>query len=151
MEKQEIIIEIAKEYSDDIFMAVAKLVRQLGENFIPVTEDHVREILAAEDTTLLLARTADTHEIVGMVTLIVYRIPYYKKGWIEDFVVDSSQRGLGIGEKLLTQAIDIAQSKHVRSLNLTSNPKREGPNALYRKFGFEQRETNVYRMLFEGE
>ena len=44
-----------------------------------------------------------------------------------------------------------AQRQGVRSLDLTSRPSREAANALYRKLGFQLRETNVYRRLIKED
>ena len=38
-----------------------------------------------------------------------------------------------------------AAERGARSVDLTSRPSREAANRLYRRLGFEPRETNVYR------
>lgn len=48
---------------------------------------------------------------------------------------------------LVAHAIDFCRQHQVDTLMLTSNPKRIAANALYRSLGFEQKETNVYRMV----
>jgi hypothetical protein len=45
---------------------------------------------------------------------------------------------------LTREALRIAAERGVRSVGLTSRPEREAANRLYRRVGFEQRETNVY-------
>ena len=42
-------------------------------------------------------------------------------------------------------AIEHAQKIGARTVDLTSRPSREAANRLYRRAGFELRETNVYR------
>ena len=65
----------------------------------------------------------------------------------KDVVVASAYRGQGIGRTLLQRIIDFAGSKlSPIDLHLTSNPSRVEANALYQALGFEQRETNVYKM-----
>ena len=62
-------------------------------------------------------------------------------------MVSSAYRGQGIGRTLLRRMIDFAGTKLAPiDLHLTSMPTRVEANALYQALGFEQRETNVYRM-----
>ena len=42
-------------------------------------------------------------------------------------------------------ALDRARQAGATTVDLTSRPSREAANRLYRRIGFEQRETNVYR------
>jgi len=84
-------------------------------------------------------------EILGALTLVVFRIPTGVRAWIEDVVVDDRARGKGVGELLNRVALDLARSKGARTVELTSRPSREAANRLYRRIGFVQRDTNVYR------
>jgi ribosomal protein S18 acetylase RimI-like enzyme len=92
----------------------------------------------------LLAREEDD-TIVGTLTLVAFRIPTGVGAWIEDVVVDERARGRGVGEALMAAAIRLAEESGARHVNLTSRPEREAANRLYRRLGFEERETNVYR------
>ena len=66
--------------------------------------------------------------------------------WIEDVVIDEAYRGKGLSKMLVRHAIDFVKSQGIPALMLTSNPKRTAANKLYQTMGFEQKETNVYRM-----
>jgi ribosomal protein S18 acetylase RimI-like enzyme len=77
---------------------------------------------------------------------VVFRIPTGLRAWIEDVVVDGSARGRGVGEALNRAAIDRARAAGATTVDLTSRPSREAANRLYRRLGFEQRTTNVYRL-----
>ena len=59
--------------------------------------------------------------------------------------MDAGARGHGVGEALNRAAIEEARSRGAITVELTSRPSREAANRLYRRLGFEQRETNVYR------
>ena len=83
--------------------------------------------------------------IVGTLTLVVFRIPTGVRAWIEDVVVDSSARGAGVGERLNRAAVEEANRLGARTVDLTSRPNREAANRLYRRLGFVERSTNVYR------
>lgn len=86
--------------------------------------------------------------VAGMLTLGMYSAPTGRKIWIEDVVVDSAFRGRGLGRMLIDHAIEYSASMTPCSLMLTSRPSRIEANELYRKAGFEQRQTNVYKMDF---
>ena len=61
-------------------------------------------------------------------------------------MVDGSARGRGVGEALNRAAILRAREAGATTVDLTSRPSREAANRLYRRLGFEQRATNVYRL-----
>jgi ribosomal protein S18 acetylase RimI-like enzyme len=87
-------------------------------------------------------------EIVGSATLVVFRIPDGVRARLESVVVDGARRGQGIGEALCREVIARARARGARKLDLTSTPAREAANRLYRRLGFQQRQTNVYRLDF---
>jgi ribosomal protein S18 acetylase RimI-like enzyme len=83
--------------------------------------------------------------IVGMLTLVTFRLPTGVRAWIEDVVVSTNSRGRGIGEALTQAAVELAGAKGALTVDLTSRPSRESANRLYMRVGFELRNTNVYR------
>ena len=90
----------------------------------------------------------EKNEIIGALTLTVYRVPTGIRSIIEDVIVDNSARGQGVGEALMLRAIEIAKEKGASNISLTSNPLREAANRLYLRVGFKKRETNAYQMKF---
>ena len=82
-----------------------------------------------------------------MLTIASYKTPSGIKVWIEDVVVDESQRGKGIGKELMLSAIDYSKSLGSKDIRLTSRPSRIAANELYLKLGFKKYETNFYRYL----
>ena len=78
--------------------------------------------------------------------LVLFPLASGLRAWIEDVVVDESARGRGIGAALNRQAIEIARQAGARTVDLTSRPDREAANRLYARLGFNQRNTNVYRL-----
>ena len=128
---------------DALVEAWARLTPQLSSH-VPPTADELRDVIASERTHLLVARD-DEGSIVGSLTLALYRIPAGGlRGLIEDVVVDESARGQGVGEALTREAQRLATELGVNAIQLTSRPAREAANRLYRRLGFERRETNVY-------
>ena len=59
--------------------------------------------------------------------------------------VGARRRGQGAGQALVEAAVAHAGRIGARTVDLTSRPSREAANRLYRRAGFELRETNVYR------
>lgn len=143
--KVQVTIEEVKAFTPDALEAVRRMVRQLDDKFQPLTDDDFRFLVHSDNTHLYIARETGTNNIVGMITLIVYRIPYKMKAQLEDIVVDEPYRGQGIGTLLIQHVIEEAKELGVKSLNLTSNPLRESANRLYLRLGFEKRDTNIYR------
>jgi ribosomal protein S18 acetylase RimI-like enzyme len=84
-----------------------------------------------------------------MILLLVYRIPYVRKAYLDDLVVDKAFRGKGLGTKLIEYVIAYAKSHGAAYLDFTSKPERAEGNRLYKELGFTLRETNVYRKIFD--
>ena len=132
----------------EVTQALRRMIPQLSRSAPRVEAYDLESIVADPDTNLFVARN-DTG-IVGTLTLVLFRSPSGVRGWIEDVVVDSEARGQGVGEALVSAAIALARRANSRTVDLTSNPSREGANRLYVRCGFEQRVTNVYRFSLEG-
>ena len=128
---------------DDLVAAFRVLLPQLSSSAPPVTAEDLTAIVDAPATTLLVAR--DEGRVVGTTTLVVFPIPTGVRAWIEDVVVDQAARGRGVGAALTQVALERARERGATTVDLTSRPSREAANALYRRLGFEQRTTNVYR------
>jgi ribosomal protein S18 acetylase RimI-like enzyme len=137
-------VEIAREATDELVDAFARLLPQLSTSSPPVTREALAEIVASPATVLLVAR-GDGGTVLGSLTLVLFRVPTGIRAWIEDVVVDGDARGQGVGEALNRYAIDVAAERGARSVDLTSRPSREAANRLYQRLGFEPRDTNVYR------
>ena len=138
----------ATEVSEALIDAFDHLIPQLSSSNPPPSRDEVADLLASEASTLLV--TEHDGRIVGMLTLVMFRIPTGLRAWIEDVVVDTETRGLGVGRALNEAALDRAAAAGATTVDLTSRPSREAANRLYQRIGFEQRETNVYRYQLEG-
>ncbi|MGH9093521.1 MAG: GNAT family N-acetyltransferase [Acidimicrobiales bacterium] len=124
--------------------AMGRLVPQLSSSAPPVVAGDLAAVVGSPSTTLLVARDA-AGEVVGSLTLAVFRLPTGVRAWIEDVVVDGDRRGAGIGAALVRAALASAEEAGARTVDLTSRPDREAANRLYLRLGFEQRRTNVYR------
>lgn len=133
------------ECTDELVEAFVRLTPQLSSSSPPPTRGQLAEIAESPATVLLVAAESGTGWIIGSLTLALFRIPTGLRAWIEDVVVDESVRGSGVGAALNEAALSRAADVGARTVDLTSRPSREAANKLYKKLGFVQRETNVYR------
>ena len=134
----------AREADQELVDALDRLIPQLSSSNPPPNQDEIAAIIKSRATVLFVARSAQG-AIVGALTLVLFRIPTGMRAWIEDVVVDEAARGEGVGEALNRAALDRAREAGATTVDLTSRPSREAANRLYKRLGFEQRDTNIYR------
>lgn len=128
----------------ELVEAFARLMPQLSKSSSPPDAAALTAVVTAEDTHVLVARD-DDGAITGTTTLVVFRIPTGVRALIEDVVVDSAYAGRGISYDIARAALDLARRHGAKTVDLTSRPTREAANHVYKKLGFHERETNVYR------
>jgi ribosomal protein S18 acetylase RimI-like enzyme len=136
-------VEIATQATEELLAACHRLIPQLSSSAKPISSSELAEIVNSDSTSMFVARV--DNQIVGLLTLAVFRIPTAVRAWIEDVVVDSAARGHGVGEALNMAAIAEAKRQGAKTVDLTSRPSREAANRLYQRIGFVARDTNVYR------
>ena len=157
-------VELVTESTPEVVEAMGRLIPQLSRSAPPLDAAGARRFLSQGCVHLFVFRP-DTDEggtgtsvtgtaggdapqgrpILGMLSLVVFEIPTGVRAWVEDVVVDAAARGQGAGQALVGAALAHSDALGARTVDLTSRPTREAANRLYRRCGFEQRETNVYR------
>lgn len=100
-------------------------------------------MLANDATTLLVARLDD--QIVGMATLVTFPLPTGERGHVDDVIVDESVRGHGIGRALMEAIVDLAHTRRLRTVDLSSRPSRTAAINLYESVGFRPRNSLLMR------
>jgi len=148
MEDKTFIIEQVTTVTAETADAIKSLAQKIGHNYKELTDTDLDDIVASPNTFLFVAKD-ESGKIAGMITLLVFRIPYVKKGYLDDLIVDEAYRGMGVAKKLMEHAVHSAKEKGVAYVDLTARPRREAGNGLYEKFGFQKRDTNVYRLLID--
>lgn len=89
------------------------------------------------------------HKIIGCVhALIDVRLAEGKIGEIVSLVVKSSERGRGIGSKLLIEAKQWLQKSGCTTIRVRANALREEAHKFYKKHGFEEIKT---QKIFQSE
>ena len=145
-------IEKVTGVTDELIAAFSRLGPQLSETFHLPSRREWEEIVTSPAITLLIARSGDgpgQDDIIGTLTLVVFRSPAGVSAHIEDVVVDQSARGKGVGEALTRTALTLAAEKGAKKVDLTSSPWREAANRLYQRLGFVHWNTNFYRYVIE--
>ncbi|MDR6972259.1 GNAT family N-acetyltransferase [Leifsonia shinshuensis] len=135
-------IAVADALSEDDFDALQRLLPQLSST---ATFDRARieAMLRHDGTDLVVAR--EDGALVGMATLASFPLPTGARGHLDDVVVDETLRGRGIARALLEAVIELARTRRLRTLDLTSRPSRESAIPLYEAVGFERRDSLLMR------
>lgn len=141
------IYEINK-FSVKLLESIRRLAKIEGDNYKELTEMDLKEILDSPCVSLYVAEDLESNKIIGMVSFVLYRIPYVRKASMEDLVVDEVYRGQGIGTELIKSVVAKARNNKAAYLDFTSRSRRNSNN-LYSKLGFKQRDTNVYRYIID--
>ena len=88
-------------------------------------------------------------EVVGLIS--VELVFYFPTGSticrITSLVVSSQHRGHGLGQKLLTAAIDFAREHHCSGLELTSAEGRVDAHRFYRRLGFSRTSFRFFQTV----
>lgn len=121
---------------------INKLLAELSQN---AKDAKIEDIIAVACADYLFIAT-DNGRIVGMATLIAFQKPTGLVGQVEDVVVSSDYRGLGIGRDLMNTLIETAKARNLRSLQLTSNSCRVAAHGLYHSLGFVVKETTNFHL-----
>jgi len=131
--------------TDELIGAFERLLPQLKPTAPLLAHNEIKALVESDSSQLIVARFPDeTAPIVGILTLIIYRVPTGIRARIEDVVVDELMRKKGVGEALLRYALETARKAGADGVALTSNPRREAANRLYQKLGFHLWKTNLY-------
>ncbi len=141
-------IEPITEFDSNLVQPISDMLVQLTEREAQFGEQELRSIIESPASQLFILRVDNA--VAGMLTLGRYTSPTGTKVWVEDVVVSNQYRGQRLGRRLVEYAIEYCKAHFAPcTLMLTSNPKRVAANELYRTSGFESKQTNVYKMIFE--
>ncbi len=136
--------------TDELVSAFEHLIPQLKLDSPTPMREEMEALISADSSIVLIARYPDGQaDIVGILALIMYRVPTGIRARIEDVVVDEAMRGKGIGEALVRFALNMARDAGADGVALTTNPRREAANRLYQRLGFKTWQTNLYFYKFD--
>ncbi len=123
----------------------------------PGDREHVQRLLRllAQEATLD-GQDAPTYvaqqgaEVVGMVTLCVFRTLTGPKAYLDHLVVSAESRRRGIGRALVQDAISRARAAGASRIDLTANEHKHAGRTLYEALGFQRRDTGSFRLHIDG-
>lgn len=132
----------APELTEAIQNQVADLYRQLNAD---KTQRPLKEILQADNNVLfVICKIDDT--IVGTALLSTYKVISGYRGMVDDVVVDSAQRGKGIGRKLMERLLEEGKKIGLDEILLFTGHHRAPAIGLYKSLGFNLRESGLYNL-----
>lgn len=140
-------VEVLERVTDEAVAAFGQLIPQLSRSAKPLDAAALARLVSSPAVTILIAR--DSGRIIGSLTLAMFPTPTGLRAWIEDVVVDESARGQGVGGVLTQEALQLAREAGARTVDLTTRPSRQAAGRLYEREGFQQRDTRVYRYVFD--
>ena len=121
---------------------VADLYRQLNDKNL---QRRLKEILQPNNNVIVVICKVDG-KIVGTALLSTYIVISGYRGMVDDVVVDSSQRGKGIGRKLMERLLVEANHMKIDEVLLFTGHHRAPAIALYKSLGFTLRESGLYNL-----
>ena len=85
-------------------------------------------------------------QILGMASVsVIFGAGIGKNAYLEDFVVDQSARGKGVGHLLFQAYENWAREKGCKNLEFTCGQGREAAHQFYRDHGAAKYDTNFFR------
>lgn len=147
----DISIETLTQYSDPDAADIGHLLAHLSNTFDgqPVGENTLRSIIESPYHDQLVARDK-SGKIIGTLTISqTMGAGVVRKAWLEDFIVDPSLQGAGVGSKLWDALLDWCRDHDVHQLDFTSRPTKEAAQHFYLKRGAIIRDTNYFRKIID--
>ena len=90
-------------------------------------------------------------QILGMASVsVIFGAGIGKNAYLEDFVVDQSARGKGVGHLLFQAYENWAREKGCKNLEFTCGQGREAAQQFYRDHGADTYDTNFFRKKLDN-
>ena len=126
--------------------------QQWFEQFISSPwHDLLLAVESAEDDNVKQDLPVLPEQILGMPSVsVIFGAGIGKNAYLEDFVVDQSARGKGIGNLLFNAYEDWAREKGCKNLEFTCGQGRETAQQFYRDHGAATYDTNFFRKKLDN-
>lgn len=113
--------------------------------------DLLLAVESAEDSNVKQDPPVLPEQILGMASVsVIFGAGIGKNAYLEDFVVDQSARGKGIGNLLFNVYEDWAREKGCKNLEFTCGQGREAAQQFYRDHGAATYDTNFFRKKLDS-
>ena len=100
--------------------------------------------VSVEDAPTYVAESGG--EVIGMVTLCLFRTLTGPKAYLDHLVVAADWRRRGIGRALVRYAVEQAEAAGAARVDLTAGDHKHAGRALYESLGFRRRDTGNFRL-----
>lgn len=134
-------------YLEDV---TAKLQAQISTLYKQLNADNIQrplsEILHVNNNVLVAVCKIDD-KVAGIALLSTYKVISGYRGMVDDVVVDRSQRGKGIGRKLMEKLLEEGKNMGLNEILLFSGHHRTPAIALYKSLGFTMRDSGLYNLI----
>lgn len=105
----------------------------------------------AEDSNIKQDLLILPEQILGMASVsVIFGAGIGKNAYLEDFVVDQSARGKGVGHLLFDAYEKWAREKGCKNLEFTCGQGREAAQQFYRDHGAKTYDTNFFRKKLDN-
>lgn len=113
--------------------------------------DLLLAVESAEDSNVKQDPPVLPEQILGMASVsVIFGAGIGKNAYLEDFVVDQSARGKGIGNLLFNAYEDWAREKGCKNLEFTCGQGREAAQQFYRDHSAATYDTNFFRKKLDN-
>jgi ribosomal protein S18 acetylase RimI-like enzyme len=132
-----------REMNEKDLLGVQRLVGQLNEVF---KTDHEISLRAIRSTFRVMIKEQHKYinfialldeRLVGFVSAAIYKTFFHSHGTllINELVVDTAERGKGIGGKLLQTLLEIARSDQMNQIEVETSTDNQKAIEFYKKYG----------------
>jgi GNAT superfamily N-acetyltransferase len=115
---------------------------ELSSRSKPVTRRQLIRLLKAGFTVIFIAECANGF-VAGTSTFVESPQMLQGKGWLEDVVVLTQFRDLGLGTLLTLAVVGEAHRRGIKKLDLTSSDERTTAHTVYYKLGWGKRDDST--------
>lgn len=132
----------AEALTDNIQKQVTELYRQLNA---ANKQRPLRDILQPDNNVQVIVCIIG-NKVVGTALLSTYKVISGYRGMVDDVVVDTAQRGKGIGRKLMERLLEEGRNLGLDEILLFTGHHRSAAIALYKSLGFNMRQSGLYNL-----
>ena len=130
------------ELNEQIQSQINELYKQLNAT---IEQRPLHQILQ-EDNHVVVVICKEDRNIIGIALLAMYKVISGYRGMVEDVVVDTEQRGKGIGRKLMEKLLEETKNRDLDEILLFTGHHRTPALKLYKSLGFTLRESGLYNL-----
>ena len=154
------------EYNKTVADRIRQLLTQLsrsGKDKGEIPQEWFEQLISSpwHDCLLAVDLTEDSNtkqdllilpeQILGMASVsVIFGAGIGKNAYLEDFVVDQSARGKGVGHLLFYAYEKWAREKGCKNLEFTCGQGREAAQQFYRDHGAKTYDTNFFRKKLDN-